>query len=325
MAISSLRDAPDNWTDDSIPSLSGKTAIVTGGNSGIGFETALQLAKHGAHVILACRNASKAEEAAARIRAEIGVGAGGVETMILDVSSQESVKAFADNFKKSNDKLDLLINNAGICAVAYGTTVDGHERQFATNHLGHFTLTALLFESLKKAATDARVVNVTSLTNSTGGIVPTKEIMVSDESKYSPNGVYAQSKLYNLVFSMELTRRMKAAGISGISSVACHPGFTRTNLAAEPLAEKGWLAGLRVKFLYMLPIWQETTTGALPTLYAATGSNVESGDYYGPGGFQALWGSPKREQPAKVGLAEEFARDLWEESEKLANIKFDLK
>ncbi|ETI46900.1 hypothetical protein F443_08781 [Phytophthora nicotianae P1569] len=330
--ISAVNDArpqvPDNWDASQIPSQKGKTVVITGANSGIGYEAALELMRKGAHVVLACRNEGRAKEAEKKLREALASthDAVSVEFMMLDVSDLESVNKFADKFKARHNRLDLLINNAGVMAVPYAKTVDGYERQFATNHLGHFALTAQLFPLLKQS-TPSRVVNVSSLAHLTASLehfTSGSQIMRANDKGYSPSEVYGETKLSNLLFTFELTRRLKAQNVSGVTSVACHPGFTATNLMAPPASEGGWFSRLFWRIGGILPVLQDAHTGALPTLYAATGADVESGDYYGPGNYFEIWGPPKRVHAKKSAHDKNAAQNLWDESERLSKFKFDV-
>ncbi|KAL3663998.1 hypothetical protein V7S43_010885 [Phytophthora oleae] len=327
-AFSARSPVPDNWSAAQIPSQKGKTVIVTGANSGIGYETALELARKGAHVVLACRNEARGKEAEKKLREALGAtsDAGSVEFQILDVSDLGSVHKFADQFKATHERLDLLINNAGVMAVPYAKTVDGYERQFITNHLGHFALTAQLFPLLK-ASTPSRIVNVSSLAHLSARLerfTSGSQIMRADDDGYSPSDVYGETKLCNLLFTFELTRRLKAQSVSGVSAVACHPGFTATNLMAPPASEGGWLSRSLWSIAGLLPVLQDASTGALPTLYAATGRDVECGDFYGPGNYFQIWGAPKRVQAKETANDQVAANNLWEESERLAKVKLNV-
>ncbi|GMF23523.1 unnamed protein product [Phytophthora fragariaefolia] len=319
---------PDNWNATSIPTQKGKVVIITGANSGIGFETALELARKGADVILACRNEGRGKEAEQKLRGILASApdAGSVEFKMLDVSDLGSVSKFADEFKATHDRLHLLVNNAGVMAVPYAKTVDGYERQFATNHLGHFALTAQLFPLLKQS-TPSRVVNVSSLAHLSARLehfTSGSQIMRADDKGYSPSEVYAESKLSNLLFTFELTRRLKAQNVSGVTSVVAHPGFTSTNLMVPPSTEGGWFGRLMWRIGGFLPVLQDAATGALPTLYAAAGDDVESNDYFGPGNYFEIWGSPKRVQAKSTAHDKVAAQNLWAESERLAKLKFDV-
>ncbi|GLE09028.1 hypothetical protein PINS_up020573 [Pythium insidiosum] len=334
------------WDASQIPDLHRKLAVVTGANSGIGFETALELARHGAHVVLACRNEARGREAVDKIRQTLqqdNANAsseqpqqqqqqqqprqqqqhGDVEFMQLDVSDLGSVQRFTQAFRASHDRLDLLINNAGIMAVGYATTVDGLESQLATNHLGHFALTAQLFDLLRQSA-PSRIVNVSSKLHRSASKFDEDEIM-TPPSKYSPLSVYADSKLANLLFTAELTRRLEASGIEGVTAVACHPGVTATNLIAAPSENNSWFYRLMWKVTALLPIYQSVVMGALPTLYAATAPGVRGGEFYGSDGFDAMWGYPKLEEPSKQAKSLSAALKLWALSEQLTSTPFPLK
>jgi len=317
---------PDKWDATQLPSLKGKLAVVTGANSGIGYVTALELARKGAHVVLACRSEERGKEAEKNIQQELAAteDAGKVEFAKLDVSSLKSVKEFSEAFLQTHDRLDLLINNAGIMAVPHASTVDGYESQFATNHLGHFALTAQLFDLLKKS-TPSRIVNVSSLAHRRASKLNEDEIMTPAE-KYSPNSVYSDTKLANILFTKELDRRIKAAGVEGVTASVAHPGITATNLTTAPATTNGFLWSLPWKIaIYMPFLFQSASMGALPTLYAAAAPNVKSGDYFGPRGFAALWGYPILEEPTQQSESESAATKLWTLSERLANLSFDIK
>lgn len=232
-------------------------------------------------------------------------------------------KAFSDNFKDTHGRLDMLINNAGIIAVSHALTVDGFESQFATNHLGHFALTAQLFDLLKKSA-PSRVVNVSSIAHRQAHRFNEDEIVTPLEN-YNPWSVYADSKLCNILFTKELDRRIKAAGVEGVTASACHPGSTATNLMTAPSTTNSFLWSVPWKLVYYLPIFQTAPMGALPTLYAAVAPNVQGGDYFDPRGFMAMWGYPVLEEPSKQSESASAAKKLWTQSEKLANVSFDIK
>ncbi|KAF1334432.1 Ww domain-containing oxidoreductase, partial [Globisporangium splendens] len=318
-------EVPDKWDATKIPSLKGKVAIVTGGNSGIGYETALELARKGANVVLACRSEERGKDAEAKIRDAIGgtPEVGKVAFAKLDVSSLKSVQEFSDWFLTTYDRLNILVNNAGIMAVPYSLTVDGYESQFATNHLGHFALTARLFDLLQKSA-PSRIVNVSSLAHRHASKFNENEIVMPEE-KYSSNGAYPISKLCNMLFTKELDRRIKAAGIVGVTATACHPGFTKTNLVTAPSTENGFWLRLMWKIFRILPLFQDSAMGALPTLYAAAAPNVQGGDFFGPRGFQATRGYPVLEAPSEQAESVTASKKLWTFSEKLAKLSFDIK
>ena len=297
-----------HWTSDNIEDQSGRMAIVTGSNSGIGFEAAKVLAAKGATVVLAVRNETKGRTAAESIRAE-GI-AGAVEVATLDLADLASVRAFADAFKAEHDRLDQLINNAGVMMPPKSTTADGFELQFGTNHLGHFALTAQLLDLLT-ATPGSRVVNVASMAHRFGTI--DFDDLQWEARRYSKSASYGQSKLANLLFTFELQRRLDSAGADTIA-VAAHPGWTRTNLQRHSsLAEA-------LNPIFAMKQWQ----GALPTLFAAAAPEVEGGGYYGPKGFYEMRGYPTKVGSTPESRDEHKARRLWEISEDLTGVRFDI-
>jgi NAD(P)-dependent dehydrogenase (short-subunit alcohol dehydrogenase family) len=304
-----------NWTIADIPSQLGRTALITGANSGIGFETALALARRGAALILPARTQAKADDAAARIRALVPDPE--IHTEVLDLASQASVRAFANRTiqRFPGQSLDLLINNAGVMALpTREVTSDGFERQFATNYLGAFALTGLLLPSIKQRM-GSRVVTVSSSANKQGKI---EFDNLQGQRLYRPmTQAYAQSKLADLIFTLELQRRLKAVG-SPIISTAAHPGYAVTNLQADHL---GW--GLKILITVMKPfVSQDAAQGALPTLYAAVAAEAVAGGYYGPDGIAELKGYPTAVPVPKSALDGTVANRLWVESERLTHVKF---
>lgn len=293
------------WTIRDIPDLRGKTAIVTGANSGLGFHTAEALAAKGARVIMACRNLEKAEEAAARVRAK--VPGADLEVRALDLGSLASIHAFAEAFEREHPALHLLINNAGIMMCPFGKTADGFETQFGTNHLGHFALTGLLLGVLAKTP-GARIVNVSSLAH-LGGKIDFDNL--NGERSYNRTRAYNQSKLANLLFTLELQRRLERVG-AGAIAVAAHPGWSATNLQAH--------AAL---FRAMNPlVAQSAEMGALPTLRAATAPDVRGGEYYGPGRLFEMNGPPKRARRSPRARDASVAERLWQVSEKMTGVRY---
>ncbi|SEG22425.1 NADP-dependent 3-hydroxy acid dehydrogenase YdfG [Bryocella elongata] len=302
------------WTAAQMPSQAGKTAIVTGANSGIGFQAAAELAAHGAHVLLAVRSLPKGEEAAARIRAATPTAS--VEVVSLDVASLASVRAFAESFLASDRGLDLLINNAGVMALAKRElTADGFERQFATNHLGHFALTGLLLPALEKA-TAARVVTVASLAHRNGKFELDN---LQGEKKYVPWDVYGMTKLANVLFASELERRARKSGLT-LRSLAVHPGIARTQIFQNGPG-MGDIKGIITRLFAPL-MTQDDARGALPTLYAATNPAALGGQYIGPDGMGELKGWPKVVEPRENGKDPVAAKQLWEASEKLTGVHY---
>jgi NAD(P)-dependent dehydrogenase (short-subunit alcohol dehydrogenase family) len=301
------------WTAADIPSQSGRRAIVTGANSGIGFHAALELARSGAEVVVPARTEAKTLDARTRICAQ--VPGGKVETAILDLADLASVRSFAAS--QVERPLDLLINNAGVMAIPQRElTVDGFERQFGTNYLGPFALTALLLPALLRTE-KPRVVTVSSSAAKMGKI---KFDNLQSERSYSPMwGAYAQTKLADLMFAVELQRRIEAAGMT-LMSVACHPGYAITNLQST-------ITGGPMKLLSTLlaPIVsQDAAHGALPTLYAAVSAEAQPGGYYGPDGPLELKGSPVAVPIPSHAKDAAVAKRLWTVSEELTGVRFAL-
>ncbi|MEE8600111.1 oxidoreductase [Euzebya tangerina] len=301
------------WTLADIPDQTGRVAVVTGANSGIGLITARELAIKGAHVVMGCRNLTKGESAVADIRAEAPSAA--LELVQLDLASLDSVRAFAAEVKGRHNRLDVLVNNAGIMMVPEGTTQDGFELQFGVNHLGHFALTGLLFDLL--AETDgSRVVTVSSSAHAWGTF--DAEDPMFQTSPYDKREAYGRSKLANLLFTYELQRRVEQAGLDGPAALAAHPGVAATNLGDHML--RGWYAK-PVKLL-MNVVFPSAVQGALPTLRAAVDPDAEAGEYYGPDGFQEARGKPVVVRSNRASRDETDARKLWEISEELTGVRF---
>ncbi|ETK84541.1 hypothetical protein F441_10694 [Phytophthora nicotianae CJ01A1] len=316
------RSVPDKWDASNIPSLKDKVAIVTGANSGIGFITAIELARHGADVVLACRNPERSAAAAEAIREEIKAdpGHGRIEEITLDTSSQSSVKTFSDEFLKRHQKLDILVNNAGCMGLPYKKSSDGFELMVATNHLGPFTLTASLMDALKRSPS-ARVVALSSGMHHSAKYTPGQLFMPED--KHSETTVYGNSKLYNLFFAFELGRRLESAGISNITSVACHPGATDSSLLSNAGNQGIFLKRWLYNFMNAT-LTQSTAMGALPTLYAAVAPDVKNGDFYGPGGIASMRGYPSLQEPAEIARSPEAAADVWATTENILGFKFKI-
>ncbi len=303
----------DKWTADDIPDLTGKVAVVTGANSGIGFEAAKELARRGAETILACRSPERGKVALDALRAEIPEAK--AELMALDLASLASVEQFATEFAERSSRLDLLINNAGIMAVPWGQTEDGFELQNGTNHLGHFALTGRLLDVLL-ATPGARVVNVSSVGHRRGKI--DFDNFLYEGGDYGPWRAYFRSKLLNLLFTYELQRRFEAAELEA-SSLAAHPGGSATNLGAASVRPPGtgWLFGLVNTLLA-----QSAAMGALPTLRAAVDPEAAGGQYYGPSGFYETRGHPVVVSSIPASHDEEVARWAWATSEELTGVRY---
>lgn len=305
------------WTADDLPSLAGKTIVVTGGNSGLGYHTSLALAGKGARVVLACRDQGKAGAAANAIRAVHSSAA--VEVMPLDLAHLGSVQAFADAFCRRYPGLDVLCNNAGVMALPYRKTADGFEMQLGTNHLGHFALTGRLLDRLRTTP-GARVVTVSSGMHRLGRI---RFDDLQAERSYHKWLAYGQSKLANLLFSYELQRRLAAAGLP-VRSIACHPGFAATNLQAAGPRMAGSALMERFSTFGARLFAQTAEMGALPTLYAIAAAEVRGGDFIGPDGLGEMRGYPRKVESNRRSHDPESARRLWEVSEQLTGVRYGL-
>jgi NAD(P)-dependent dehydrogenase (short-subunit alcohol dehydrogenase family) len=303
------------WTAAEIPDLSGRTAVVTGANSGLGYQTARQLANHGAHVVLACRDAKRGEDAKAGIAQSVPDAS--VEVAALDLADLESVRGFAQAYAAGHSGLDILVNNAGVMAIPARITVDGFEMQFGTNHLGHFALTGLLMPSLLTRP-GARVVTLSSLMALMGRI---RFDDLQARRRYERWPAYGQSKLANQLFAFELDRRARARGLDLIS-VAAHPGYASTNLQSAGAKMAGRKLQARVMEVGNAVIGQSSSQGALPALYAASAEGVAGGEYFGPRGFGGLRGRPRRYRLIRAGRNPETARRLWEVSEELTGVHY---
>lgn len=303
------------WALNDIPDQSGRIALVTGANSGIGLEAARVLAHRGAHVVLACRNQAKAVEAQRSIEAG---GRASLEVLKLDLSSLAQVREAAAAFRARHAQLDLLINNAGVMWLPRTLTAEGHEMQFGTNHLGHFALTGHLLDILL-ATRNSRVVTVSSLAHAAGRIA--FDDLAFTSTAYSRHRAYAQSKVANLLFAKELARRLEQRG-SKTLSVACHPGVSATNLAVPGFEAQGsWLLAMAARVITKL-IAQDAGAGALPTLYAATGEDIANGDYTGPSGYRQFAGPPRKVGCTSYARDERVAKRLWEVSEQLTGVRY---
>jgi NAD(P)-dependent dehydrogenase (short-subunit alcohol dehydrogenase family) len=297
----------NKWTVENIPNQDGKIVIVTGANSGLGFEASRALAHRGATVIMACRSLEKGEAAAGQIRSASPRGT--VIVHRLDLSALDSVQGFAEGYLKEFDRLDILINNAGVMAIPYQKTVDGFEMQFGTNHIGHFKLTGLLIGALKSTPA-SRVVTVTSYAHFFGWI---NFRDLNGERFYQKWLAYCQSKLANVLFGYELQLRAAQHGAQPVSIVA-HPGYAATNLQ-----HSSWL------FTRLNPVMaQSQEMGALPILYAATSPALRGGEYIGPDGFLGQRGYPHKTWSSPGSHNQDTAGRLWEVSEQLTRMRFDL-
>ena len=309
------------WTAADVADQAGRTAVITGANSGIGFEAARVLAARGATVVLACRDPGQADRAAARIAELTGGPAGGtrgdqVQTVRLDLASLASVREAAEELGSRFPRLDLLINNAGVMMPPYGRTEDGFELQFGTNHLGHFALTGLLLDRLLKSDA-SRVVTVSSNGHKVGRI---NFDDLQSERGYRKTRAYAQSKLSNLMFTFELQRRLAAAGTPTIA-LAAHPGTSRTQLVRHLRGPARVVANAQ---LGPATSWfaQNAEMGALPMLRAATDPSAQGGQYYGPDRAFEFTGYPVLVEPTGRARDGTVQDRLWVESERLTGVRF---
>jgi len=321
----------ERWTEADAGDQSGRVAVVTGGNSGIGFETARMLAACGMTVVLACRDLAKADQAAAQIAAgapsaspgpspgpgERGaVERGAVATVRLDLASLASVRKAAAELMERYPRLDLLINNAGVMTPPYGRTEDGFETQIGTNHLGHFAFTGLVLGLLLDVP-GSRVVTVSSQGHRAGRI---NFDDLQSERRYSRFRAYGQSKLANLLFTFELQRRLAAAGAPTIA-LAAHPGGARTHLGRHVPGIRQLMPTSRLESISSLVV-QSAEMGALPTLRAATDPQARGGQYYGPGRITGLTGYPVLVGSSRRSKDVEVQARLWAESERLTGVTY---
>src|SRR6266481_2603208 len=295
------------WTSDDVPGQQGRLAVVTGANTGLGFETAQVLAARGASVVLAVRDIEKGKQAAARIAGT----APGADVMVqpLDLASLDSIRAAAGELRAQHPAIDLLINNAGVMFTPRRTTGDGFELQFATNHLGHFALTGLLLEQMLPVP-GSRVVTVTSLAHRIGARINFDELQ--SQRSYHRVAAYGQSKLANLMFTYELQRRLSGAGTT--IALAAHPGLAATELARYTPAITA--------FFYTRLFSQKAAMGALPTLRAATDPGMAGGQYYAPRGFFGTRGYPELAKSSGQSHDTALQRRLWTVSEELTRVTF---
>jgi NAD(P)-dependent dehydrogenase (short-subunit alcohol dehydrogenase family) len=304
-----------HWTTANLPDQNGKTAIVTGGNSGLGYYTCRALAAAGAQVILACRDQEKGLSAVRQIQRDFPHAS--LELLPLDLADLRSVRAFAFDFTEKHARLHILINNAGLMATPYRQTVDGFELQFGVNHLGHFALTCLLLEQLL-ATPDARIVTVTSLVH-TSGVINFDDL--DSRHKYARWSAYARSKLANLLFAYELQRRLARRGCTAIS-LAAHPGYSATNLQTTGAElDQNRLLLWTMKLGNAL-LAQPAQMGALPVLYAAAAPDLQGGDIIGPDRLFGMRGYPVKTHSSPASYNLDTAARLWSVSEELTGVNY---
>ncbi|WP_299266949.1 oxidoreductase [Halorientalis sp.] len=307
------------WTTAQMPDVSGETVIVTGANSGLGFEGTRAFAEAGATVVMACRSVGRGESAADEIRGQVPDAT--LSVTELDLADLESVASFAEAFTDTYDGLRALCNNAGVMAIPRSETEDGFETQFGVNHLGHFALTGHLLDALRETDGESRVVTQSSGLHENGTIEFSD---LQNERDYGKWDAYGQSKLANLLFAFELNRRLDAAGTDGVTSVGCHPGYADTNLQRRGPEQAGSTLRLAIMKVANAVVAQDAATGALPMLYAATAPEVRGGEYIGPSGFMNMRGPPAEDTPSRRARDSETARRLWDRSEELTGVTYDL-
>jgi NAD(P)-dependent dehydrogenase (short-subunit alcohol dehydrogenase family) len=297
----------DNWTEQRIPDQHGRVAVVTGANTGLGFETARMLAEQGAHVVLAVRNVAKGRQAAARIKGNVTVRA-------LDLGSLDSIRSAAAELRATHPRIDLLINNAGVMYTPKQVTADGFEMQFGTNHLGHFAFTGLLLDSLLPVP-GSRVVTVSSTGHRIQAAIHFDDLQW--EQSYSRSAAYGQSKLANLMFTYELQRRLDPYGTT--IALAAHPGVSNTDLV------RNLPSPLRVLATMLAPLLtQKPEMGALPTVRAATDPTARGAEYYGPGDWGEIRGYPRVVTSSPDSHNRATQQRLWTVSEELTGVVFPL-
>jgi NAD(P)-dependent dehydrogenase (short-subunit alcohol dehydrogenase family) len=303
------------WTQDDIPDLSGKVIVVTGANSGLGFECSKTLAAKGATLVMTARNLQKGETACQEILQEQPNAV--LDLMKLDVGDLSSVRAFVAAFKEKYDRLDILLNNAGVMAIPRQETPDGFEMQLGVNHLGHFALTGLLLDVITQTP-NARIHNVSSSANYMGTI-NFDDLM--GEKKYSRWAAYGQSKLANILFTFELQKRLSAAGHDTVANTS-HPGLVIGNLQSNSVEQSGTgLEGLLYRIIEPI-LAQDIRMGVLPMLYGMTAREAKGGVFYGPRTFN-LRGYPAEKKTNKEAYDADILKRFWDVSEQLTGVKFN--
>ncbi|QIB75095.1 SDR family NAD(P)-dependent oxidoreductase [Halogeometricum borinquense] len=307
------------WTADDVPDCSGKTVVVTGANSGLGYEATKALAAKGAHVVMTVRSPERGREAAHAV--QDAVADADLTLAKLDLADLDSVRRFSEWFHDTFDELHVLANNAGVMAIPRRETEQGFEMQFGVNHLGHFALTGLLLDRLRETEAETRVVTQSS------GIHQNGEMDFSDpmaENSYDKWAAYAQSKLANLLFAYELQRRLERVGEEGVLSVGCHPGYAATNLQRRGPEMTGSFVRKLGMGLANRVFAQSAEMGALPMLYAATADDVRGGSYIGPTGLFGMRGYPGTATSSEASHDEDDAHRLWELSEDLTGVTYGI-
>lgn len=305
-----------------MPDCTDKTVLITGANSGLGFEATKAFAANGATVIMACRSTDRGQQAATDIRDSVGNTGSLLNVRQCDLASLDSVESFATGVKQDYDAIDILCNNAGVMAIPRQETEDGFEKQLGVNHLGHFALTGHLLDLLIGSEGESRIVTHSSNAHESG------EVNFDDlhrEQSYGKWEAYGQSKLANLLFSYELQRRLEAADTTETVSVACHPGYAATNLQYRGPKQEGSTVRMGMMKVLNAIIGQSAQKGALPLLYASTAPDVQGGGYYGPGGFMNMRGTPEKQSSNEASYDESDAKRLWKKSEELTGIEYEFR
>jgi len=311
-----------SWSTGDIPDLTGKRAVVTGVTGGLGYATTLELARHGAELVVTARDEQRAGDAVTRLRDEVPGAT--IDVVALDLASLTSAKRAADEVAAGYDRVDILINNAGIMAAPRSTTEDGYELHIGTNHLGHFAWTATLWPLLKSSA--ARIVSVSSLMHARATGIDLRALTPEGSpGRYWRWRAYSESKLANLSFALELDRRIKAAGLDAVS-VAAHPGYALTNLQKTGLSIGGGVNALAGSAFQQVSriVSQSAEMGAWPLLLAATDPSLTGGEYIGPGSLAQTRGRPRRVGMTRWAKDEELADNLWAATEQAADLRFDV-
>jgi len=308
------------WTEDRMPDMTGKTVIVTGANSGLGYEVTRALARHGAAVVMACRRTNHAKTVKGRILTEIPDAT--LDVRELDLADLALVREFAEEFTAEYDDLHVLCNNAGVMAVPREETADGFELQFGVNHLGHFALTGHLLDSLLETDGETRVVTQSSGAHERGTIDFDD---LQHEREYGKWEAYGQSKLANVLFAYELDRKLHDAGIEDVASVASHPGYASTNLQRRGPEREGSLLRLWMMRAANAVLAQSAERGALPMLYGATAEGIDGGEYVGPDGLMNMRGLPTTQSSSDEFYDEGVAERLWDTSEELTGVAYDFR
>ncbi|SDX61830.1 oxidoreductase [Halobellus clavatus] len=309
-----------SWTVDRMPDCTDTTVLVTGANSGLGFEATNAFAANGATVIMACRSTDRGQQAAAEIRDSVGDTGATLNVRQCDLASLDSIESFASGVEQDYDTVDVLCNNAGVMAIPRQETEDGFEKQLGVNHLGHFALTGHVLDLLLASNGESRIVTHSSGAHESG------EIDFDDlhhEQSYGKWEAYGQSKLANLLFAYELQRRLTKAEVTDTISVACHPGYAATNLQYRGPKQAGSKLRLGLMKAANAVVGQSAQKGALPLLYASVAPDVEGGDYYGPGGLLNMRGAPERQSSSEASYDEDDAARLWAKSEELTGVSYE--